>query len=264
MSSPTITPYRTSIPDSSLSLLTTKLATTTFPPETTFTDNWDYGASLTSLKRLVSYWKNGFDWRTQEKMLNEKLPQFMTTVEVEGFGELEIHFVHQKSEERESIPLLFCHGWPGSFLEVIKILPLLTRKDGDGPSFHVVAPSLPNFGFSEGPKKPGFGIPQYAEAMHKVMLNLGYDKYVTQGGDWGFEITRTIGIKYPHHCLASHLNYIEIPPLYSPHPNHPVLPLFPQPRRKSRPRTHKLVPNPRLRLQHPAIHPATHARLPFV
>ena len=65
---------------------------------------------------------------------------------------------------------------PGSFLEVEKILPLLT-KNANGVSFHVVAPSLPNFGFSQGPKKRGFGVAQYAEAMHKVMINLGYNKY---------------------------------------------------------------------------------------
>lgn len=97
---------------------------------------------------------------------------------------------------------------PGSFLEVEKILPLLTEPGDESVSFHVVAPSLPNFGFSQGPNKPGFTITQYAEAMHKVMMNLGYNKYVTQGGDWGFKVTRFIGICYPEHCLASHLNLV--------------------------------------------------------
>ncbi|KAH8656077.1 Alpha/Beta hydrolase protein [Tricladium varicosporioides] len=206
-----IKPFKISIPDSALRTLQGKLAVSSFPDEVDFSDNWSYGTTLTDIKRLARYWQSGFDWRAREKMLNEKLPQFTTKVEVDGFGELEMHFVHQRGEEG-GIPLLFCHGWPGSFLEVLKILPLLTEKKGTGPSFHVVAPSLPNFGFSEGPKQPGFGIPQYAEAIHKVMMDLGYDKYVTQGGDWGFEITRFVALKYPTHCLATHLNFIEVPP----------------------------------------------------
>lgn len=87
-----------------------------------------------------------------------------------------MHFVWQKSDIKEGIPLLFVHGWPGSFIEVTKILSLL-KGDRGGPAFHIVAPSLPNFGFSEGAKKRGFALPQYAETCHKLMLSLGYDKY---------------------------------------------------------------------------------------
>ncbi|KAK5654798.1 hypothetical protein OQA88_6834 [Cercophora sp. LCS_1] len=110
---------------------------------------------------------------------------------------------------------------PGSFLEVTKILPLLTNPTG-GPSFNVVAPSLPNFGFSGAPRKPGFGIAQYAECVHKLMIKLGYSKYVTQGGDWGYAVLRTVAFLYPDHNLATHLNYVRAnpptllknPPLY--------------------------------------------------
>jgi len=98
---------------------------------------------------------------------------------------------------------------PGSFIEVVKVLPLLTEPRADGHAhFDVVAPSLPNFGFSAETPRAGFGIHQYAESLHKLMVKLGYDKYVTQGGDWGFAVTRFIGIKYPGSCLASHLNYV--------------------------------------------------------
>lgn len=118
---------------------------------------------------------------------------------------------------------------PGTYIEVLKILPLLTNPKGNSQSFHVVAPSLPNFGWSDGPKKSGFGIPQYAEAMHKVMLALGYDQYVTQGGDWGFHVTRSVGVRYPQHCLASHINMILAnPPSLSTTPlqfvKHSILP----------------------------------------
>ncbi len=106
---------------------------------------------------------------------------------------------------------------PGSFLEVFSILPLLAQSDG--PAFHVVAPSLPNYGFSQGPSKRGFGAAQYAETCHKLMLSLGYDEYVTQGGDWGFTVTRSIGKLYPEHCKASHINMVPAnPPAWSKNP----------------------------------------------
>ncbi|GAB1315461.1 hypothetical protein MFIFM68171_05671 [Madurella fahalii] len=212
-----IQPFRISVPATALELLNAKLSQAAFPDELPMSDTWEYGAPVTDLKRLVSYWRDGFDWRAAEAKLNE-LPQYRTPISIEGFGELNIHFIHQTSGRPGSIPLLFCHGWPGSFLEVTKILPLLTSRE-DGPSFHVVAPSLPNFGFSEGPSKPGFAIAQYAECLHKLMLKLGYNKYVTQGGDWGFAITRLIGALYPTHCIASHLNYIYAePPTLLSHP----------------------------------------------
>jgi pimeloyl-ACP methyl ester carboxylesterase len=96
---------------------------------------------------------------------------------------------------------------PGSFLEVKKILPML-KGSTNTPAFHVVAPSLPNFGFSSGVRRPGFNLEKYAEICHKLMLQLGYNEYVTQGGDWGFYITRVIGLCYPEHCKASHINMI--------------------------------------------------------
>ncbi|KAF7550658.1 hypothetical protein G7046_g7948 [Stylonectria norvegica] len=201
-----IKPFKINVPDAAIESLNSKLAAAQFADEVDFSDDWSYGAPLNEVKRLAKHWTDGFDWRAQEEKLN-RVPQFTTNVSVDGFGDLNIHFVHQKSSHPDAIPLLFCHGWPGSFLEVLKILPLLTNPK-EGPYFHVVAPSLPNFGFSDSVTKRGFSIPQYAETLHKVMLKLGYDKYVTQGGDWGFIITRLLGIQYPDSCLASHLNYV--------------------------------------------------------
>ncbi|KAI1781528.1 alpha/beta-hydrolase [Hypoxylon cercidicola] len=213
-SAPAIQPYKIAVPDATLERLQTKLSLTTFPQETDFSDDWEYGAPLTDIKRLVGAWRETYDWRRAEAELNAKLPQFTTKVSVDGHGDLKIHFVHKRSDSPDAIPLLFCHGWPGSFLEVQKILPLLTAAAGeDGePSFHVVAPSLPNFGFSQATAKPGFGLPQYAEACHKLMLRLGYARYVTQGGDWGFLITRAMGRLYPAHVLGSHLNMVHTAP----------------------------------------------------
>ncbi|KAI1384555.1 alpha/beta-hydrolase [Hypoxylon trugodes] len=207
-----IEPYRIAVSDDKLELLKTKLAQTTFPKETDFTNNWAYGTPLDDIKRLTRTWEKDFDWRRVEAELNDTLPQFTTKIGVTGHEyDLKIHFVHKRSERADAIPLLFVHGWPGSFLEVSKILPLLTAGGEDKdeePAFHVVAPSLPNFGFSQGTSKPGFATPQYAEVCHKLMLRLGYERYATQGGDWGFPITRIIGSRYPAHVLGSHVNFI--------------------------------------------------------
>lgn len=176
--SSTIKPYQISVPDAALEKLQKKLDLTTFPGETTYINDWKYGASVEDIKRLVNRWLTGYDWRRAEAQLNQ-LPQFTTTISVDGHEDnLRIHFIHQKGEKTNSIPLLFVHGWAGSFLEVTKILPLLIRSDNENtPSFHVVAPSLPNCGFSQRTSQPGFGILQHAEVCHKLMLQLGYNKY---------------------------------------------------------------------------------------
>ncbi|KAI0078544.1 alpha/beta-hydrolase [Panus rudis PR-1116 ss-1] len=179
------------VPDSEIDYLKQKLELTRFPDELEG-GSWDYGVPLAILKRLIARWKDGFDWRASEARINT-LPQFTRDIEVEGHGTLNIHYVHKRSELGDNaIPLLFVHGWPGHFMEASRILPLLTAVSPNEPSFHVVAPSLPGYGFSDAPRKPGFAIKQYAEVVHKLMLALGYEKYVTQGGDWGSLITKKL------------------------------------------------------------------------
>ncbi|KHN94418.1 epoxide hydrolase 1 [Metarhizium album ARSEF 1941] len=186
---PEIKPFEIAVPDSALAALQAKLATATLPDKVDFSDDWSYGAARDDVGRLARRWRDTFDWRAQEQRLN-RLPHYTTKIAVDGFHELDIHFVHQRSARPDAIPLLFVHGYPQH-----------------GQSFHVVAPSLPNFGFSQQVRQPGFALDQYAECMHKVMVRLGYARYVTQGGDWGFFITRLIGLRYPAHCLASHVNF---------------------------------------------------------
>lgn len=206
-----ITPYTIQVPQATLDQLQQKLALTHFPDELKEAE-WDYGSPLADIKRLIEYWRETYDWRKHEEDLN-KLPHFKTKIGVDGFEDLDIHFLHQPSSRKNAIPLLFCHGWPGSFHEVAKVLSPLTKPDdSSSPAFHVVAPSLPNFGFSQSVQQKGFRVPQYAETCHKLMLRLGYSDYVTQGGDWGFWITRTISRLYPSHCHASHLNMIVADP----------------------------------------------------
>ncbi|KAF5360420.1 hypothetical protein D9756_004974 [Leucocoprinus leucothites] len=217
----TETPFKIAVSDQDLDLLKKKLDLARFPDELEDVGR-DYGAPLKDIQRLVAHWKDGYDWRKHEAQLNEELPQFTRDIEVEGFGPLNVHYVHKKSSTGTAIPLLFVHGWPGSFLEVRKILPLLVEESPEHPSFHVVAIGLPGYGFSEAPKKRGFAIDQYAEISHKLMLALGYNEYVTQGGDWGAIITRTISAKYGgKHSKAWHTNF---PVTAPPHPwNRPGL-----------------------------------------
>ncbi|KAJ8081542.1 hypothetical protein AAF712_011107 [Marasmius tenuissimus] len=199
--------FKISISDAQLSLLKQKLELTRLPDEIDDA-GWDYGAPLGDIKRLVARWKNGYDWRKHERQLNDELPQFTRDIEVDGHGVLNIHYVYKRSEAKGAIPLFFAHGWPGSIIEVRKILPLLTAVEDGKPSFDVVAMSLPGYGFSEGTKKKGFDMPKYAEVGHKLMIALGYNEYVVQGGDWGYFITRTMSTIYgpQNHVKGWHTN----------------------------------------------------------
>ncbi|KAH9974906.1 alpha/beta-hydrolase [Lactifluus volemus] len=199
-------PFQITIPDDVLALLNRKLEDTRFPDEVD-ESQWERGAPLADIKRLVERWKNGYDWRTHERELN-KLPMFTRSIEVEGFGELNVHYVHQRSRVNGAIPLLFVHGWPGSFIEVTKVLPLLTGSSPEYPSFHVVAPSIPGYAWSQGVLKKGFHGKHYARYLfNKLMISLGYSEYVTQGGDWGHVLTLITASLYgPKNVKASHTN----------------------------------------------------------
>lgn len=157
-----VEPYKIQVSDEAISRLKQKLALADYPAELEEA-GWDRGSPLRDVKHLAAYWQDGFDWRKAETKLNE-LPQFTTDVDVDGFGTLKIHFVHMKSKIEGAIPLLFSHGWPGSFVEVSKIAPELVNGSGDFPAFHVVAPSLVNFGFSEGVKKVRYRLASKSQA----------------------------------------------------------------------------------------------------
>ncbi|KAJ5215014.1 Alpha/Beta hydrolase protein [Penicillium chermesinum] len=199
-----ISPFTIDIPQERLSDLHNRLANARLPDELDEA-GWDLGAPVAEVRRLAEYWRDRFDWRAAEAKLN-LLPHFRTDIPVAGFGILKIHFIHQKSPIESAIPLLYVHGWPGSFFEGSKIIQALSGDGVSDPAFHVVAISLPNFGFSEGPKKRGFSLEQYAETCQNLMQKLGYSQYVTQGGDWGYYITRTMAVQYPDSVMATHLN----------------------------------------------------------
>ncbi|KAI0527746.1 microsomal epoxide hydrolase [Xylaria bambusicola] len=200
-----IRPYKISISESQIQDLKTRLSLSKFPDEL---DNagWDMGAPLADIKRLTRHWESSYSWKTAEAELNS-LPHFITDIQCDGFQPLAIHFVHIRSKVQNAIPLLWIHGWPGHFWEGVKIMKPLTEGDGvEHPAFDLVVPSLPNFAFSEGTKERGFALAQYAETLNKLMLKLGYNEYVTQGGDWGTHISRALAHLYPQTCKATHLS----------------------------------------------------------
>lgn len=200
-----IKPFTIDISPDRLQDLHRRLASARFPNELDEA-GWELGTPVNEVRRLVAYWKEEFDWKASEARLNQ-LPHFLVDITVDGFDAFNVHFIHQPSSVSNAIPLLYLHGWPGCFLEGTKIIESLSGNGINDPAFHVVAMSLPNFGFSEGPKKRGFALEQYAEAAHKLMQILGYTEYVTQGGDWGFYVTRTMALLYPQSVKAMHINF---------------------------------------------------------
>jgi microsomal epoxide hydrolase len=202
-SSNAIVPFTIAVPDAVLTDLNDRLARTRFPDEIEGS-GWEYGTNLSYLRELVTYWRTRFDWRAQERRLNQ-MPQF--TTRIDG---IDVHFIHQRSARANAIPLVFVHGWPGSIVEVTKIIGPLTDPAAHGgrpeDSFHVVALSLPGYGFSGKPKQSGISNRRIAGIIAQLMARLGYTRYGAQGGDWGGFIIRQLGLVDSDHLLGLHSN----------------------------------------------------------
>jgi pimeloyl-ACP methyl ester carboxylesterase len=173
------------------------------------------------MKQLVAYWQNEFDWRKQEREIN-KFPQFKANIDGTG-----IHFLHVRGKGRNPLPLIITHGWPGSFLEMYKILPLLTDPTAFGgkveDAFDVVVPSIPGYGFSDRPSERGFSTFSAADLFLKLMAELGYGRFGAQGGDWGASISTRMAFVHPDRVIGLHLNYI--PGSYHPYTGPGTTPL---------------------------------------
>jgi pimeloyl-ACP methyl ester carboxylesterase len=167
---------------------------------------WEYGIDLDYMKEICRYWKDEFDWKRQVQEIS-KFSHFRCTVQG-----VRIHFILEKGKGPDAIPLVLTHGWPGSFLEMLKIIPLLTdpAKHGGDPSvcFDVIVPSLPGFGFSDRPSKRGMNTFKVAELWAELMQVLGYNRFAAQGGDFGAAVSTILGLRYPDRILGIHLNYI--------------------------------------------------------
>ncbi|MCX2486734.1 epoxide hydrolase family protein [Pedobacter sp. MR2016-24] len=194
-----IKPFTVNILQSILDDLKLRLALTRWPDELSGSA-WKYGADLAYMKKLTQYWQHSFDWRKVEREINA-YPNFMA--DIDGH---QIHFMHIKGKGKRSVPLIITHGWPGSFLEMMKLIPLLTENADF--SFDLVIPSIPGFGFSGKPNEAGCNSAFVADLWHQLMTALGYNRYGAQGGDIGSGISTWLSLKYPSHLIGLHLNYI--------------------------------------------------------
>jgi pimeloyl-ACP methyl ester carboxylesterase len=206
-----ITPFVLNVPQDDLDDLQRRLAHTRWPERETV-DDWSQGAPLAKVRALCDYWRTAYDWRRCEARLNG-LGQFKT--EIDGLG---VHFLHVRSPHPDALPLLITHGWPGSVIEFLKVIGPLTDPVSHGgkaeDAFHVIAPSVPGFGFSDKPSATGWNIKRIADAFITLMARLGYERWVAQGGDVGAFVSTAIGVARPAGCLAIHLNM----PLAGPTP----------------------------------------------
>jgi pimeloyl-ACP methyl ester carboxylesterase len=196
-------PFTIHVPQGELDDLRRRLVATRWPDKETVADQ-SQGARLGNMQELVRYWATDYDWRRAEARLNA-LPQFLT--EIDG---LDIHFIHVRSRHPNALPLIITHGWPGSIVELLKIIEPLTDPTAHGGSaddaFHVVIPSVPGYGFSGRPTGTGWDPDHIARVWAELMTRLGYTHYVAQGGDWGAPISSAMARKAPNGFLGMHVN----------------------------------------------------------
>ena len=207
-----VTPFKVEVPDATLQDLKERLDRTRWPDEIPGS-NWDYGTNLDYLKELVEYWRTRFDWRSQERLINS-FSHFKT--DVDGMG---IHFIHEKGMGPNPMPLVITHGWPGTFFEMYKVIPMLSDPASHGgdqeDSFDVVAPSLPGFGFSDHPTQRGMQVLKVADMWAKLMTeNLDYPRFAAAGGDIGAGVTSRLGFAHPDKLTGIHLTSITRPTPY--------------------------------------------------
>ena len=201
-------PFELAVPDQALADLRQRLARTRYPDQPPG-EPWASGTDTGFMRELVPYWQNEFDWRRQEALLNS-LPQYQTALHG-----IDLHFLHVPGKGPAPCPLLLSHGWPGSVLEFLELVPLLTdpaRFGGDPvDAFTVVAPSLPGFGLSFAPGQKRFGAEAMADCFAALMTDvLGYRRFAAQGGDWGSFISARLGFAYPERLIGIHLNLLPL------------------------------------------------------
>lgn len=200
-----ITPFRIAIDDAALADLHQRLAQTRWLTGTAGVGGSE-GIDLDFLRRLIDYWQHQFDWRAQEQKMNA-VDHFLA--EISG---QRVHYIYQRGHGPAPMPLVMTHGWPGSFLEMLDLLPLLTDPVAHGgdaqDAFDVVVPSLPGYGFSTAPVSQGIGTYETAGLWAELMSGLGYQQFAAQGGDLGAGVSSWLAYRYPERLLGIHLNYI--------------------------------------------------------
>ncbi len=198
-----IRPFKISVPEADLKDLRQRILASKWPKKETVNDATQ-GVQLATMKKLAHYWATEYDWRKVEKNLNA-LPQFITNIDG-----LDIHFIHVRSKHPNALPLIITHGWPGSFMEMLKLVGPLTDPTAHGgkaeDAFDLVIPSMPGYAFSGQPTSTGWDPQRIAKAWSTLMNRLGYTRYVAQGGDWGALITELMAVQAPPELLGIHSN----------------------------------------------------------
>lgn len=199
-------PFRIAVPQATLDDLHDRLSRARFPDEAPDAP-WAYGSSLAYVRELATYWRDAYDWRRHEAELNG-FSHF--TAEIDG---IDLHFIHERGRGPNPMPLLLSHGWPGSIVEFMQIIPMLTdpAQFGGDPAdaFTVVAPSLPGYGFSFRPGQKRVGLEGMADIFASLMREtLGYETFGAQGGDWGAVVTTILGYKHADLLTGFHVNML--------------------------------------------------------
>lgn len=202
-SSEEIRPFKVQVPDKELVDLKKRIIATKWPSPELVKDE-SQGVQFATMQALAKYWSTEYDWRKIEAKLNA-LPQFITTIDG-----VDIHFIHVRSKQKNALPVIITHGWPGSIIEQLKVIGPLTDPTAYGgkpeDAFDVVIPSIPGHGFSGKPTELGWTPVRVAKAWIELMKRLGYKKYVAQGGDWGNAISEIMALMAPPELLGIHTN----------------------------------------------------------
>lgn len=205
-------PWRLHVPQAQLDDLKYRLEHAILPTELEDVDDWSYGTPKSFVQHMVKFWRDKYDFREREAILNSKFGATEATTPLDGqnlpsgqymtsINGAKIHFLHYVSSNATAVPLIIVHGWPGSVLECVNMVPHLTSR------FHIVCPSIPGYFYSESPTKKGSDTAFVAEQFSVLMQRLHYGFYIAAGGDWGAEVARWIGIS-DSNCVGVHMNMV--------------------------------------------------------
>jgi pimeloyl-ACP methyl ester carboxylesterase len=210
VSNESIRPFKVHVPKKDLDDLKRRILDARLPDKETVSDQ-SQGVQLATMQKLIRYWATDYDWRKAEAKLNA-LPQFKTTIDG-----LDIYFIHVRSKEKNALPVIITHGWPGSIFEELKLIGPLTDPVAYGgkpeDAFDVVIPAMPGYGFSGKPSTTDWNTDRIARAWDTLMHRLGYTRYVSQGGDWGAKVSEAMAYQAPQGLLGVHMNLLlTLPP----------------------------------------------------